>query len=127
MSDQTITAALPHQRRTAEADYEDFREHVAASCRFAEREVGAYYAHHDTYRDEVVEVSSYAAKNALRQVIGRDNATQEAVTRLLSAARAREEHLAREVAMAAFLAGYAYAVEAITGKLPAEGKDGEAA
>ena len=39
----------------------------------------------------------------------------------------RKEHLAREVAMEAFLAEYAYAVEAITGKLPAEGKDGEVA
>ena len=120
MSEQATTARLPHQRTTEEADYENFREHIAASCRYSERTVGENFALDDTYRDEVVEVGYYAAKNALRQVLGGNMAARDTVTRLLSAARAREEHLAREVAMAAFVAGYNYAVEAITGKPPAE-------
>ena len=132
MSEQTSTAKMPHERRVREEDYADFREHIAASCRYAERKVGEYYELHDTYRDPVTEVNYYAALAGLRRVIGRDDATHAALTGLLNACGARERQMAYEAAMDAFIAGYNYAVEAITGKPPvvvepAARKDGEAA
>ena len=41
----------PHQRRVQEEDFEDFREHVAAGCRFAERTIGEYYEGERLFRD----------------------------------------------------------------------------
>ena len=72
------------------------------------------------YRDLVIEEDYYEAVGALRRAAGDAEKTSAAMVRLLHAAEVRERFMAQQATLRAFVAGYEYAVEAITGKPPAE-------
>ena len=116
MSEQTTTAALPHERKTGEGMTED----IAAAYTHKERAVDDWYENASTYRDLPIEEDYHAAIAELRRAAKGHDATLSAMVRLLNVAGARERFMAQHVAVAAFVAGYEYAVDAITGKPPAE-------
>ena len=127
MSEQTTTAKMPHERKTTDPEYDsEMTEAVVASCRYQQRDVTGWLDLEDYYRDLPVEEAYYAAIVALRRAAGpAPNAITAAMVALVHAAQARARQLAQQATLRAFDAGYNYAVEAITGKPPAEGKDGE--
>ena len=120
MSEQTTTAKLPHERKITEGAYAGATEDIAESYRFSDARVGEYYELHDAYRDLPIEENYHAAIAELRRAAQGRDAVLAAMIRLLHVSGARERHMAKHAATAAFIAGYEYAVEAITGKPAAE-------
>jgi hypothetical protein len=119
VSEQTTTAALPHERKITEGALAGATEDIAESYRFSDARVGEYYELHDAYRDLPIEESYHAAIGELRRAARDDEAVLGAMVRLLRVCGARERHMAQGLARDAFSAGYSYAVEAITGTPPA--------
>jgi hypothetical protein len=68
------------------------------------------------YRDVVVEEDYYGVVTALRRAAGDAEKTLAAMVRLIRAAQVRERQFVQHATLRAFEAGYAYAVEAITGE-----------
>ena len=116
MSEQTTTAGMPHERKTGEGMTED----IAAAYRFKEHAVDDWCENAGSYRDLPIEENYYEAIAALRRAAKGHDATLKALVGLVHVAEARERFMAQQVAVAAFVAGYEYAIEAITGKPPVE-------
>jgi hypothetical protein len=112
-------ATLPHERLTDDTSYEGFREHIPESCRYQGRDVTDWLSLEDYYRDLPIEEDFYGAVSALRQAAGNADKTRAAMVQLLNAAQARERQFVQQATLRAFDAGYAYAIEAITGRPPA--------
>ena len=117
MSEQTTPATMPHERKTTDPDYDsEMRESIAESCRYQQRAVSDWLDLEDYYRDLVVEEDYYEAVGALRRAAGDAEKTLAAMVRLVHAAEVRERQFAQQATLRAFEAGYAYAVEALTGE-----------
>ena len=121
MSDQTTTATMPHERKTTDPNYDsEMTEATAECCRYQARDVSDWLDLEAYYRDLVVEEDYYQAIAALRRAAGDAEKTTTAMVQLLNAAEVRERQFVQQATLRAFEAGYSYAVEAITGKPPAE-------
>ena len=117
MSEQTSTAKMPHERPSTDPAYgPEMTEAVAASCRYQGRDVTDWLTLEEYYRDLVVEEDYYGAVGALRRAAGDAEKTLAAMVRLVHAAEVRERQFAQQATLRAFDAGYAYAVEALTGE-----------